>query len=306
MENEVILNVKDLSVLSNESFLVKNVSFSMSKGECIGIIGEDHSGKTSLIKTLTGSLPISDGEVVLFGKDIVKNPRVTREVAICADPPVFFKYQTVMNNFVYLCSLSGKVDKQKILFALNKFNLAHKMRRRVLFLSFYEKKLMSLALAYINRPKIMILDEPFKGLPQRSIQDMKDYIAELRENGTQVIICSRYYTTINKICDKFLFMEGRTIKSVLNYEQCEKYCHENTFAYIKVKYPQYCGKLIMEKFGIDVKILGKKVLFEADESLMTEIVKYFTRNKISIHKAGYLNKPYERIFANLTPYIKEN
>ena len=70
MDNKMILEIKNLSVLVNERFLVKNVSLSMSEEDCMGIIGEDHSGKTSLIKTITGSLPISDGEVYLFGKDI--------------------------------------------------------------------------------------------------------------------------------------------------------------------------------------------------------------------------------------------
>ncbi len=306
MEKEKILDIKNLTVLVNERFLVKNVTLSMEEGDCLGIIGEDHSGKTSLIKTITGSLPISDGEVFLLGRDVAKNQRDVGDVGLCLDPPVFFKYQTVMQNFLYLCSLSGKVDKQKILFALNKFNLAHKMKSYVIFLSYYEKKLMALALAYINRPKLMILDEPFKGLPSASIQDMKDYIAELQENGTHVIIASRYYSPIESICNKFVFMEGRTVKSTLNHEQCEKYSQENTFAFIQVKYPNYCGKMIMQQFGIDVKILGKKILFEADEDLTTEIVKFFTKNKISIHKAGYLNKAHERIFANLTPYFKED
>lgn len=304
MEKEVILDIKNLSVLTNERFLVKNVSFSVEEGDCVGIIGEDHSGKTSLIKTITGALPISDGQIHLFGKDIAKHPN-SIDIGLCLDPPVFFKYQTVMQNFVYLCSLSGKVDKQKILFALNKFNLAHKMKKYVFFLSYYEKKLMALALAYINRPKLMILDEPFKGLPSSSIQDMKDYIAELQENGTHVLIASRYYSPIENICNKFIFMEGRTVKSILNHEQCEKYSNENTFAFIEVKYPHYCGKLIIQKFGLDVKIFGRKILFEADEALTAEIVKFFTKNRISVHKAGYLNKKHERIFANLTPYFKE-
>lgn len=306
MEKEVILDVKNLSVLTNGRFLVKNVSLTMQSGDCIGIIGEEHSGKTSLIKAITGSLPISDGKIMLMGKDVAKNQRDVGSVGLCLDPPVFFKYQTVMQNFLYLCSLSGKVDKQKILFALNKFNLAGKMKRYVFFLSYYEKKLMALALAYVNRPRLMILDEPFKCLPASEIQAMKDYIHELQENGTHVIMASRYYSPLSDICNKFVFMQGRTVKSILDHDQCEKYGSQHTFAFIEVKYPHYCGKLVIQKFGIDVKILGQKILFEADEDLTADIVRYFTKNKISVHKAGYMNKKHERIFANLTPYFKED
>jgi ABC-type multidrug transport system ATPase subunit len=305
MEKEKILSIQNLSVLMGERFLLKNISFSMEQGDCIGIVGEDKSGKTSLIKAITGSLPISDGHIVIFGCDIQEDPTILTEIALCLDPPVFFKYQTVENNIEYLCSLTDKIDKQKIDEALDKFNLTDKRKKHVFFLSYYERKLMALALAFIKRPKIMILDEPFKGLPSSSVQNMKDYIKELRSSGTNVILSSRDYAPIENLCNRYIFMENRQIKSTLSRKECEKLSEQNLFAFVEVKYPNYCGKLVIEKFGIDVKVLGNKILFEADEDLAAEIVQLFTVNKLSVYKAGYLSKKSERIFANLTPYFKE-
>ena len=306
MSENKILEVKGLTVLIKDRFLLKNVNFSMNSGECYGLIGDDKSGKTSLLKAITGSLPISSGNVIIERKDIMQDNSVLNDVAICLDPPMFFKYQSVYENFKYLCSLNDDVNKEQIIKVLNKFNLAHKMRTKVLFLSYYEKKLMALALAFLTKTKLLLLDEPFKALPPDSADEIKSYIEEIRAQGTSIIISSRNLETIEDICEKFIFMENRGIREVLTNTQCKKFDTNKTYAFLSVKYPHYTGKLVIDNFDLKVKLLGNKVLFEADEDTVSDIVKFITDKKIAIYKAGYLSKKSEKIFANLTPYYKED
>jgi len=306
MENKNVLVVEHLSVLIKEHFLVKDVSFSMAQGECLGVVGEDGSGKSSLIKAITGSLPISDGFVRIDGKDIKDHPKILNEVSICLDPPVFFKFQSVMENMEYLCSLAGKNNKQRILDTLDKFNLLEKKNKKVYSLSYYERKLMALALAFINESKFLIIDEPFKSLPVQSIQTLRHYIAQLREKGTTIIITSKNYDSLEDQCDRYMFMVDRQVKEILHRKECEKFSTAKTFAFVAVKYPHYCGKLVAENFNLSVKLFGNRVLFDANEDTTAEIVKFFTKNKLSVYGAGYLNRKGERILANLTPYFKEN
>lgn len=305
MENEIILEVKNLSVLIKDRFLVQDASFSLKKGSCLGIVGEDQSGKTSLIKTISGSLPISDGTVIFDGKDIKENPEAIRNIGICLDPPVFFKFQSVMDNMIYLSSLAGTTDKEKINRVLEKFHLENKKKKKVLHLSYYEKKLMALALAFVNEPKLLILDEPFKSLPLKSAKTIARYIEELLQKGTTVIITSRNYEQIEDECDEYIFMQDRKITKILNQKECEKYSKTKPCAFIKVKYPHYCGKLVINNFHLKVKILGKRVVFEADESTTAEVVRFFTKAKLPVYGAGYLTRKSEKIFASLTPFFKE-
>lgn len=300
-----ILEVKNLTVLIKERFLVKNANFFVEKGECIGVVGDDKSGKTSLIKAISGSLPITEGQVFFDGKDIKVEPQVLKDVSICFDPPVFFKYQTVFDNMKYLSSLAGMYDKERIILMLNKVNLAHKLRTRVLFLSYYEKKLMALALAFVTKPKLLLLDEPFKSLPKESVKEIKTYLKELQSQGTSIILSSRDIENLEGQCSRFIFMEKRVIKEILTEKECLKHISGTTYAYVEVKYPHYVGKTIIDQFGLKVKLLDRKILFEADENKTAEIVKFLTRNKIAVFKAGFINKRAEQIFANLTPYFKE-
>lgn len=304
MKNK-ILDVKNLSVLIKDRFLLKNITFSLDENSCLGIVGEDKSGKTTLMKALAGSMPISDGQVFFCGKDIKSKISTVADINLCLDPPVFFKFQTVLNNLQYLSSLNGKTDKEKIIKTLNQFNLAHKLKKRVFSLSYYEKKLMALALAFLTQPKLLILDEPFKGLPEKNIEEIKAYIQKLKENGTTMILSSRNYEVIDEMCDNFIFMENKKIKEILSKDQCQSLSKGPTYAFVEVKYPHLCGKMIIEKFNLKVKLYGKKVLFECDENMTAEIVKFLTIKRIAIFKAGFLNKKSEKIFAKMTPFFKE-
>ncbi len=306
MNKNKVLEVKGLTVLIKERFLVKDINFSMEEGECFGVIGEEKSGKTSLLKAISGSLPISAGNVLIEGKDIIKNPDILKCVNICLDPPMFFKYQTVFENMKYLSMLSESCDKEKIINVLNKFNLGHKLKTRVLFLSYYEKKLMALALAFLTQPKLLLLDEPFKSLPPDNIAEVKSFLKEIRNQGTSIIISSNGVEKLEDVCEKFIFMENRSIKEVLTNKAFSEFDDSQTYAFIEVKYPHYAGKLIMDNFGLPVKLLGKKVLFDVDEDSVADIVRYITKKEIAISKAGYLSKKAERIFAQLAPYFKED
>ncbi|MBP3431584.1 MAG: ABC transporter ATP-binding protein [Clostridia bacterium] len=305
METKNVIEAQNLSVIIKDRFLVKNASFFIKKGECVGVLGEDQSGKTSLIKAISGSLPINAGQAFVLGNDIFEDKKVLAKVSTCFDPPIFFKYQTVYDNMKYISRLSESCDDEKIFKVLNKFGIAHRLKTRVLFLPYHEKKLMSLALAFLTNPEILLLDEPFKNLPKESLEIVKKSIKEATQNGTTVIITSRNFEDLEDSCTRFIFMENREIKTILKNDECEHLSSSQTFTFVKVKYPHLAGKLLIDDFGMKVKILDKRVLFEADEDSAADIVRYLTKNKIAIYSAGYLSKKAEKIFASLTPYFKE-
>ena len=137
MEN--VIEAKNLSVIIKDRFLVKNVYLTLKNGECVGILGEDKSGKTSLIKAISGSLPIAPGQAFILGEDIYYNKKVLTKVSTCFDPPMFFKYQTVMDNMKYISSLSENNSKEKIIQTLKMFGIEKIKKTRIMFLPYYQK-----------------------------------------------------------------------------------------------------------------------------------------------------------------------
>lgn len=299
------MEVKNLSVLIKDRFLVKNAYFAVGQGECWGILGEAKSGKTSLLKAVSGSLPISPGQVFIDGNDIYTNKKILRSVSTCFDPPVFFKYQTVFQNMKYISSLSDADNKEKIKEVLRRFNLDKKMHTRLFRLTYFEKKLMGLALGLLTEPKLLLLDEPFKNVPKEHLKLVKNAIRDIRKKGSTILMTSTSLEEIEDECDQFIFMEDRAIKKIMTQDEVLKMTKENSFAFIKVKYPHYIGKLLIDNFGYRVKILDSRVLFEADEEATAEVIRFLTEKKLAVYRAGYLNKKAEQVFVNLTPFFKE-
>ena len=301
-----MLEVNNMSVLIKDRFLVKNAFFTLNKGECVAIIGQDKSGKTSLIKAISGSLPIGAGQVFLDGHDIFLNKKVLSDVSTCFDPPIFFKYQSVMQNMEYLSSLAGSHSKKEILKALDRFHIANKANTKVKKLTYFEKKMMGLALGFLTNPKLLLLDEPFKNLPPENLKLVKDAIHQIRLNGTSIIITSTTLEEVSTTCDRYIFMEDRVIKKILTLDEVEDILGGPTFAFVKVKYPHYAGKLIMDNFGVLVKIFGQRVLFEGDETETAKVVQFLSEKKLAIYSAGLFSKKAEQVFASLIPFFKDD
>lgn len=301
---ETILDIENLSVIIKERYLVKNVSLSVDEGEAIALVGGDGSGKTSLLKTITHSLPITEGNIFVCGRNVTEKESYSN-VGISLDPPVFFKFQTVFNNLAYLTKISGNFDKIGILDALKAVGLERRAKVLVLFLSYAEKKLMSLALAFLAKPKLLLLDEPFKSLSKKQCEIVKSQIKKLQEQGTAVVISTCTLEDVSDICSKYYFMENRQITKTVENTDVVEYLTDKEMAFVEVKYPHYVGKMIIESFNLHVKLLGNKVVFDTDEDTLAKIVIELSGSKITVFKAGYLNSYAEKVLASLTPYFKE-
>lgn len=301
---ETILDIENLSVIIKERYLVKNVSLTVDEGEAIALVGGDGSGKTSLLKTITHSLPITEGNIFVCGRNVTEKESYSN-VGISLDPPVFFKFQTVFNNLAYLTKISGNFDKIGILDALKAVGLERRAKVLVLFLSYAEKKLMSLALAFLAKPKLLLLDEPFKSLSKKQCEIVKSQIKKLQEQGTAVVISTRTLEDVSDICSKYYFMENRQITKTVENTDVVEYLTDKEMAFVEVKYPHYVGKMIIESFNLHVKLLGNKVVFDTDEDTLAKIVVELSGSKITVFKAGYLNSYAEKVLASLTPYFKE-
>lgn len=301
---ETILDIENLSVIIKERYLVKNVSLTVDEGEAIALVGGDGSGKTSLLKTITHSLPITEGNIFVCGRNVTEKESYSN-VGISLDPPVFFKFQTVFNNLAYLTKISGNFDKIGILDALKAVGLERRAKVLVLFLSYAEKKLMSLALAFLAKPKLLLLDEPFKSLSKKQCEIVKSQIKKLQEQGTAVVISTCTLEDVSDICSKYYFMENRQITKTVENTDVVEYLTDKEMAFVEVKYPHYVGKMIIESFNLHVKLLGNKVVFDTDEDTLAKIVVELSGSKITVFKAGYLNSYAEKVLASLTPYFKE-
>lgn len=202
-----LAKVQNLTLRYGTITAVKNVSFELFSGEILAVIGPNGSGKTSTIECLEGLRKPTDGNLELLGCNPFFNRReIYTEVGIQlqeAEYPDKIKVKELCRLFssFYENPLDWKI-------LLEQFGLADKSDRTVKKLSGGEKQRLSILLALLPRPKLLILDELTTGLDPEVRHSMWDSLDQIRQSGTSILLVSHYLDEVEFLADRLLYMEN--------------------------------------------------------------------------------------------------
>ena len=170
------IEVSNVSKKYKDRTLVEDVSFTVEKGEILGIVGLNGSGKTVLLKCICGLMDYSKGTITVNGKVVGKDCEYPANMGVIIETPGFLPYHSGYKNLEYLASLRKKISKQEIKDVLVKVGLAGEEKKLVAKYSLGMRQRLGIAQAIMENPELLILDEPMNGLD-------KDGIAEVRKIG---------------------------------------------------------------------------------------------------------------------------
>ncbi len=191
---------------------VDNLSFEVKAGEVYGLIGPNGSGKSTTMKVVLGLMAASQGEAKVFGLDS-GDIRARHEIGFLPENPYFYKHLTGTETLKFygkLCGIRGKELKDRIAELLEMVDLENAAKRR---LGGYSKGMLQrigLAQALIQRPRLVILDEPTAGVDPMGSRQIRDLILKLRDDGVTVFLCSHLLEQVQEVCDKVgIIFKGR-------------------------------------------------------------------------------------------------
>ena len=301
MENGIILEVDNISSFIKKKYLVKDVTFRLHTNEIAVIIGGDGSGKTSLCKLIAGALPLSNGNILIEGKNLRQYRALQSEVSIALHPPMFFKFQTALKNIKYLLKLRGKYHLGKVIETLKAFNMYAVMNNRVYSLTNSEKKKLSLVVALAVDAKVYIFDEPFLDLNE---EDKNLFISYLKTKKDCTFLLTGTNTNDFDFANTFIYMSNREVTTIEANEKWKNF-NQKRYTFIITKQPNYLGKLLKEEKGIEVLIENQKVLIpKISDKDLEEILKFMKTKKVTIYSAGHKDKDGEKVVDKLSSYFK--
>lgn len=208
MEN-VLLRIEDMSKVYGQQAAVDQVSFAIQPGEICGLVGQNGAGKTTLIRILAGLIFPSAGQLVF--------PKPVKMGAII-ESPTLYPNMSAWDNLMYAAlQLSIKNPKERIQQVLDLVGLGDVDRKKkVKNFSLGMRQRMSIALAIIDFPEFLILDEPINGLDPSGIKEVRDIILRLRdEYGMTVLISSHILSELELLADRFVIMhKGKVIRDL--------------------------------------------------------------------------------------------
>ena len=199
-----MIEVKNLVKKYGDHTAVDHLSFTVEKGQIYGFLGPNGAGKSTTMNIMTGYLGATDGEVLINGHDILKEPEAAKKsIGYLPELPPLYMDMTVMEYLKFSAELKKikKEDReQEIEKALKLVKLADVQDRLIKNLSKGYKQRVGLAQAILGFPEIIILDEPTVGLDPKQIIEIRELIRELAKEHT-VILSSHILAEIREVCD---------------------------------------------------------------------------------------------------------
>ena len=212
-----IFEVKDISKSFDGRPILKKLSLKVFPGECVGVLGPNGCGKTTLFSMCIGEQNPESGKIYLSNKAIAQIPihlRSKEGLGYLPQQRSVFNLSTYDNIFG-ICQLYFKDrEKQKAITEklLDEFNLQHLRSLNASVLSGGEVRRVMLARLMINKPKIVLLDEPLAALDPQIIQDIQKYILKIQSSGTAVLITDHNVRNLFDITDRsYVISEGNVI-----------------------------------------------------------------------------------------------
>lgn len=224
MEETAILEIKDGKIFQNKNLILDQVQVRIEKGEFVYLVGKTGSGKSSLLKTLYGELPLSEGTGKIVGYDLKKLkrrqiPYLRRKLGIVFQDFQLLPDRTVEENLKFVMKATGWKDKkkmaQRILELLERVGLSGKENKLPHQLSGGEQQRVSIARALINDPVLILADEPTGNLDPETSEEILRLLFEISSNGRAVLMATHDYT----IMEKFPFRTLKTENGKLNEVQ---------------------------------------------------------------------------------------
>jgi len=209
MSDTLALEVSRLRVVRNHNEILKSLTFDVAPGTLVGLLGPSGSGKSTLMRSLLGVQVITSGSALALGER-VGSPVLRRRLGYMAQGSAIYLDLTVRENLAYFAGILD-LDDSQVDHVLDVVSLRPFAQRLVSALSGGERSRVSLAVALLGAPPLMILDEPTVGLDPVLRQDLWRTFAQLADEGTTVLVSSHVMDEAAR-CDRLLLLrEGRLL-----------------------------------------------------------------------------------------------
>lgn len=201
---EKVLDVSGLTKLYRNGRGISNVSLALERGDVVGLLGPNGSGKTTTMKAIAGLVHADTGSVRIFGHDVAEDfEKAMDRVGCLIEAPALYEYMTAEANLRLASRYYSAVTKQRIDEVLKLVRLDKYRKDKVGRFSLGMKQRLGLALALLSEPELLILDEPANGLDIEGIVEIREIILRLaKEKGITFLISSHIAAEIEKTCNK--------------------------------------------------------------------------------------------------------
>jgi len=284
-----IIKVNNLVKKYGDLHAVNDVSFTISRGHCFGLLGPNGAGKTTTIEIMEGIISSSSGSVLYHGKPV--DDSISQQIGIQFQHTALQDFLTVKETLNLFSAFYDKTISHDKLIEL--CDLGEFLNQNNRLLSGGQKQRLLLALALINDPEILFLDEPTTGLDPQARRNFWQLIKNIKAQNKTIILTTHYMDEAQQLCDEVVIMDhGKIIESGSPASLLTKH-FESIFIYLPIE--QLTKVLIKQFNGV---IQGDKIEIKTQE--VEKTLTLLIENKVSLQGLHVKSANLDDLFLKLT------
>ncbi len=210
-----MIQIRDLTKSYGTTTAIKDLNFTVNKGEVVGFLGPNGAGKSTTMKIITGYMAPTSGSVTIAGFDVFENPiEVKKRIGFLPETPPLYTDMYVWDFLAYVAKLKGVEKshiKSQVEMAIERTHIQSVSHRLIQNLSKGFKQRVGIAQALVSEPEILILDEPTVGLDPKQVAEIRDLIKELKGKHT-VVLSTHILPEVQASCERIIIINrGRIV-----------------------------------------------------------------------------------------------
>lgn len=292
-----LLECQNLCKSFGRKQILKDLSFEMDEGDILAFIGPNGSGKTTTIKLILGLQKIDKGKVIINGFDVEKDfVKAIEKVGAIVENPDTYMYLTGWQNLKMIANLYKGVTDEEIKEIVKLVNLEKRINDKVSKYSLGMRQRLGIARALINKPNVLILDEPTNGLDPEGIKDLRNLLKKLAKEGMGVLISSHNLAELESFCNKVLIIDNGKI---IETSEVSEFKNNGNKYIFKVSNTQ----------GLDLdgiyQVKGDEFAYDGSKEEIAKLIKTLVKKNVDVYEVKMEELTLEEAFLKKTGGNKE-
>lgn len=206
------IKVDNVTKIIKKVKVLDHVSLEFESGEITGLKGINGSGKTMIMRIISGLIRPTEGKVFINGRELKKEMDFPESIGVLIDSPAFLDGYSAYDNLRYMASVKNKVSGEEIKDLLKKVELADAGKKKYKYFSLGMKQRLGIAAAIMEHPDIILIDEPTNTLDSKGVEMVKCILQQEKERGALIVLTCHDYSVLKELSDSIYFIEeGRVV-----------------------------------------------------------------------------------------------
>lgn len=286
---DTILDVEGLSKNFGSKKVLQNVSFSVDRGHIVGLVGPNGAGKSTIMKAILGLFSYPSGKISIDGRPVSQTSHQELEkVGALIEYPGIYPFLSGLQH-LELFSNDG-VTRDQIMDIVDKMKMGGYINRKAKTYSLGMKQKLGIALALVNRPDLVILDEPMNGLDPQANKDLRTIILDLAKQGTTFLISSHILSELEKLVDDLVVID----KGQIVYQESMAALENGSAKLLILKTSNDSkAKDILTQNGYELSQSDQVAVVEKEDTKMPDIIKLLSARDIDIDDVQHVHSDLE-------------